>query len=190
MKDKIQAKSDGAIVRFAPSPTGYLHVGGARTAIFNWLLARNTGGSFLMRIEDTDQQRSTIEAEKQILESLQWLGLDWDGDIYYQSQHQQRHVQVAEELLQSGNAYRCFCKKEDQSENVENPDRRDPCRFLTVEDVSDRLHEGDSFVIRQRIPEGGSTTFTDAVYGEITIANSQLADQVTQQPLVGAERIR
>ncbi|WP_456440838.1 glutamate--tRNA ligase family protein, partial [Caldithrix abyssi] len=96
----------GYTVRFAPSPTGYLHVGGARTAIFNWLLARQSQGKFLLRIEDTDLQRSTPQSVQQILNSLRWLGLDWDDEVFYQSKNRSRHVEVANHLLKEGKAYR------------------------------------------------------------------------------------
>src|SRR5436853_5204743 len=99
-------------VRFAPSPTGYLHVGGARTALFNWLFARKVGGKFLLRIEDTDLERSTKEATETILEGLKWLGLDWDEGPYYQTANIPLHRARAEEMLSTGHAYRCFCSKE------------------------------------------------------------------------------
>ena len=96
------------VLRFAPSPTGMLHIGGARTALFNWLYARHTGGTFLLRIEDTDRERSTPEAVAAIIEGLKWLGLDWDGDITYQASRAGRHREIAEKLLAEGHAYRCF----------------------------------------------------------------------------------
>src|SRR5512145_1406106 len=96
------------VTRFAPSPTGFLHIGGARTALFNWLYARHTGGRFLLRIEDTDRERSTEAAVKAILDGLHWLELDWDGQPFYQFARAERHREVAEELLAAGNAYRCY----------------------------------------------------------------------------------
>ena len=106
-------ENNDTVFRFAPSPTGYLHVGGARTAVFNWLAARAFHGRFLLRIEDTDQERSTEQSVQQILDSLRWLGLDWDGDVVYQSHQLQRHKQVAQKLLETGKAYRCFCTPEE-----------------------------------------------------------------------------
>src|SRR6187200_3217751 len=103
----------GPRVRFAPSPTGYLHVGGARTALFNWLYARRLGGKFLLRIEDTDKARSTQEAIAAILDGMRWLGLDWDGHEYYQSQFWSRHAEVAHELLARGHAYKCWMSQEE-----------------------------------------------------------------------------
>jgi glutamyl-tRNA synthetase len=97
------------ITRFAPSPTGYLHIGGARTALFNWLLSRGQGGKFLLRIEDTDQARSTTEAVDAIFNGLKWLGLDWDGEPVYQMARSARHAEVAHQMLASGNAYYCYC---------------------------------------------------------------------------------
>ncbi len=105
-----------AVTRFAPSPTGFLHIGGARTALFNWLYARHTGGKFLLRIEDTDRKRSTAEAITAILEGLDWLGLDWDGEPVYQSARSERHSEVARELLEAGHAYRCYCSPEELAE--------------------------------------------------------------------------
>ena len=96
------------ITRFAPSPTGFLHIGGARTALFNWLYARRNGGSMLLRIEDTDRERSTAAAIDAILDGLRWLGLDWDGEVVYQAQRAERHKQVAQQMLDAGRAYRCY----------------------------------------------------------------------------------
>ena len=104
------------ITRFAPSPTGYLHIGGARTALFNWLYAKHTGGKFLLRVEDTDKQRSTPEATEAILNGLTWLGLDWDGEPYFQSKHEQRHVEIAQELVKRGQAYYCYATAEELAE--------------------------------------------------------------------------
>ena len=101
------------VVRFAPSPTGYLHIGGARTAIFNWLYAKKTGGKLVLRIEDTDEERSTEESIKGIIDGLKWLGVSWDQGPYFQSQFIEDHKTAAQKLLDSGHAYRCFCTKED-----------------------------------------------------------------------------
>ena len=133
-------------LRFAPSPTGFLHVGGARTAIFNWLIARKNGGSFLLRIEDTDRSRSTEQAKEQILSSLKWIGLDWDGDIYYQSRHEQRHHEVADNLLETGKAYRCFCTREaleqkrlTAEKNKINQRYDGTCRNLSTSEIKQNL---------------------------------------------------
>src|ERR1700756_4769582 len=107
------AMSEKVITRFAPSPTGYLHIGGARTALFNWLYAKHTGGKFLLRIEDTDRARSTQEAIEAIFAGLKWLGLDWDGEPVFQSQRAERHRQAAEQLLAAGKAYRCYTTPEE-----------------------------------------------------------------------------
>src|SRR3954465_15788367 len=107
------AMTDSVVTRFAPSPTGFLHIGGARTALFNWLYARKRGGKMLLRIEDTDRERSTPEAIEAILDGLKWLGLDWDGDVVYQFQRAARHREVAEQLLASGQAYRCSPTKDE-----------------------------------------------------------------------------
>ena len=101
------------VTRFAPSPTGFLHIGGARTALFNWLFARHHGGRFLLRLEDTDRRRSTPEAIAAIIDGLEWLGLDWDGDVIHQSSHAERHAEVARRLLAEGKTYHCFCTPEE-----------------------------------------------------------------------------
>jgi len=113
--DKTQARAseeNQVVTRFAPSPTGFLHIGGARTALFNWLFARHHGGKFLLRIEDTDKARSTTEAIDAILDGMKWLGLDWDGHEYYQSQFWSRHADIAHRLLERGAAYRCYMTQE------------------------------------------------------------------------------
>src|SRR5579872_4374258 len=106
-------QKSGPVLRFAPSPTGYLHIGGARTALFNWLYARHTGGTFLLRIEDTDRERSTPQAVNAILNGMTWMGLTWDGDVVYQFSRAERHRQVAEQLLAEGRAYRCYATAEE-----------------------------------------------------------------------------
>src|SRR3978361_2137026 len=105
--------TDSIVTRFAPSPTGFLHIGGARTALFNWLYARKRGGKMLLRVEDTDRQRSTEPAITAILDGLKWLGLDWDGDVIYQFQRAARHREIAEQLLAAGKAYRCYASAEE-----------------------------------------------------------------------------
>ncbi len=169
-------------VRFAPSPTGVLHVGGARTAIFNWLLARQSKGKFLLRIEDTDQQRSTEASTRQIVNSLQWLGLNWDGPIVFQSQNQERHRQVAQQLLEQGKAYRCFCSREEleakrqQFAALKINKRYDgTCRHLTPEEIQQKLEQKLPFAIRFKVP-AGSVTFNDLVHGKTQINNDTLDD--------------
>ena len=172
--------------RFAPSPTGYMHIGNLRTALYAYLIARKHGGVFILRIEDTDQERNIPESVAAIFKGLEMAGLEFDEGPgkdggygpYIQSQRLLIYKELAQQLLDLGAAYRCFCKKEDQIENSENPERRDPCRYLTQEEISEKIAAGESYVIRQRIPDEGSTTFTDMVYGEITVNHSQLDDQV------------
>ena len=172
--------------RFAPSPTGYMHIGNLRTALYAYLTARKNGGVFILRIEDTDQERNVPEALAAIYNSLEMAGLNYDEGPgkdggygpYVQSERLPIYKEYAENLLEKGAAFRCFCKKEDQPQDEDAPARRDPCRFLTREEIEEKLTSGEGFVIRQRIPDEGSTTFTDMVYGEITIENSQLDDQV------------
>lgn len=172
--------------RFAPSPTGYMHIGNLRTALYAYLTARKNDGVFILRIEDTDQERNVPEALAAIYNSLEMAGLDYDEGPgkdggygpYVQSERLPIYKEYAEKLLENGGAFRCFCKKEDQPKDEDAPVRRDPCRFLTSEEIEEKLAAGEGFVIRQRIPDEGSTTFIDHVYGEITVENSQLDDQV------------
>ncbi len=172
--------------RFAPSPTGYMHIGNLRTALYAYLAARRNQGVFILRIEDTDQERNVPESVAAIFDSLAMAGLDYDEGPgkdggygpYIQSERLPIYREHAQKLLELGAAYRCFCKKEDRPEGEDSPVRRDPCRLLTQEDIQGKLDDGESFVIRQRIPDAGSTTFVDHVYGEITIENAQLDDQV------------
>ncbi len=172
--------------RFAPSPTGYMHIGNLRTALYAYLTARRNDGVFILRIEDTDQERNIPESVAAIYQSLEMAGLaydegpDKDGGYgpYVQSERLPLYQTYAQQLIENGDAYRCFCKKEDRVENAEGPNRRDPCRLLTEEAIQEKLEAGDAFVIRQRIPDEGTTTFVDHVYGTITVENSQLDDQV------------
>ena len=169
-------------MRFAPSPTGFLHVGGARTAIFNWLLARKYGGSFLLRIEDTDQTRSTVEAEKQILSALRQLGIDWDDEPYYQSQHRDRHLQAAQQLLDNGQAYRCFCTKEELADkrrqaeiNKINQRYDGTCRHLSQSVIERNLTDGKPFSVRFKV-EPGQVSWIDEIHGETRVGNNTLDD--------------
>lgn len=172
--------------RFAPSPTGYMHIGNLRTALYAYLTARRHDGVFILRIEDTDQARNVPEALAAIYQSLAMAGLEYDEGPdkdggygpYVQSERLPLYQQYARQLVDKGGAYRCFCKGEEQGETSEDPNRRDPCRLLTEAETAEKMAAGEPFVIRQRIPDEGSTTFIDHVYGEITIENSQLDDQV------------
>jgi glutamyl-tRNA synthetase len=169
-------------LRFAPSPTGYLHVGGARTALFNWLFARKFGGQFLLRIEDTDKARSTDESTRAIFEGLEWLGLDWDEDVVYQGANLERHRADALRMLDNGTAYRCFCTQAELAErraaaeaNKEafRYDRR--CDRLDPAEIARRVAEGTPFTVRFRVPEG-ATSWTDLVHDEIAFPNKDIED--------------
>ena len=166
--------TDAVVTRFAPSPTGYLHIGGARTALFNWLYARGRGGKFLLRIEDTDRARSTPEATEAILEGLEWLGLDWDGEPISQFERAPRHAEVAREMLANGHAYRCYATQDEIAawrEAHPNQPFQSPWR--------DRTDQPDApFVIRLRAPREGQTVIADAVQGDVTFQNDQLDDMV------------
>ena len=164
------------VTRFAPSPTGYLHIGGARTALFNWLYARHTGGKFLLRIEDTDRVRSTKEAIDAILDGMRWLGLDWDGHEYYQSQFWSRHAEIAHRLLERGAAYRCYMTQEELTEQREKAKaERKPFRINSPwRDVSDEQDE--PYVIRLKAPREGETVIDDQVQGRVTVQNAELDD--------------
>src|SRR5947208_7894793 len=172
-------------VRFAPSPTGYLHVGGARTALFNWLFARHFGGTLVIRIEDTDVERSTPEMVEGILHGLHWLGLDWDEGPYYQTQRLSLYLAAADRLGESGAAYYCFCSKEDleqrrkkATEEGRPPKYEGTCRKLDRAEASRRKAAGEPAAVRFAIPEGGSTSFHDAIFGKVEFANSELEDFV------------
>ncbi|MDO5642968.1 MAG: glutamate--tRNA ligase [Paracoccus sp. (in: a-proteobacteria)] len=163
------------VTRFAPSPTGYLHIGGARTALFNWLFARARGGKFLLRIEDTDRARSTPEASEAILRGLDWLGLDWDGAPVSQFARAGRHADIAHEMVARGHAYPSFETPEDLAAWREaNPNRPYPSPWR---DPHDDLPDAP-FVIRLRAPREGQTIIEDAVQGQITFRNDQLDDMV------------
>ncbi len=171
-------------VRFAPSPTGFLHVGGARTAIFNWLFARNKNGKFLLRIEDTDPERSKSELSEQIIRSMNWLGMTADEPIVYQALNIERHKQVALELLNSGNAYRAFETSEELEEQRKIAQRNKvPFKYnraslsLPEETVKKYLAEGKSYAIRFKVPEG-VTEFEDIVHGKTSFKNSDIDDFV------------
>ena len=171
-------------VRFAPSPTGHLHVGGARTALFNWLLARKTGGTFILRIEDTDRERSSEEMSQGILEALSWMGLDWDEGPYYQSRRLTGYRALARRLVSNSQAYHCFCspgqlaakRKEAPSSKGEwKYDRT--CLALEENQVGDKLSRGEPAAVRFRVPKG-SVRFEDAVFGDITKECKEIEDFV------------
>ena len=172
-------------VRFAPSPTGYLHVGGARTALYNWLYARRHGGVFILRIEDTDADRSKPELETAILESLEWLGLDWDEGPFRQSERLERYRAVAAELERRGAAYPCFCtpetlqEKRARAEAERRPTKYDgACRNLDPAERERLRAEGRHQALRFRVPDEGSTGFDDQVFGTIELLNREIEDFV------------
>ncbi|MFT5060661.1 MAG: glutamyl-tRNA synthetase [Polaromonas sp.] len=168
------------VTRFAPSPTGYLHIGGARTALFNWLFARANGGTIVLRVEDTDRARSTPEATAAIYAGLEWLGLDWDGDAISQFERANRHAEVAHAMLEDGTAYKCFAtqdeiqafrdaaKQDGRSTLFQSPWRNaDPASFPNM-----------AFVVRLKAPREGLTVTKDAVQGDVKVRNDQLDDMV------------
>ena len=169
------------VTRFAPSPTGFLHVGGARTALFNWLYARHHGGSYRLRIEDTDRARSTKEAIDAILNGLAWLGLDHDGDVVYQSANAPRHAQVAHALLAAGRAYHCYCTPEELAEMREKARAEGrPLRYDGRWRGRDPAEapKGVAPALRLKAPQTGETIINDLVQGEVRVANDQLDDMV------------
>ena len=169
---------DAVVTRFAPSPTGFLHIGGARTALFNWLYARHHGGRFLLRIEDTDKARSTQAAIDAILDGMKWLGLDWDGEAWFQSHFAQRHAEVAHQLLASGHAYRCWMSQEELAAAREEAQReRRPFRIRSRWRDCGEQGEGPS-VVRLKAPREGETVIQDQVQGEVRVANEELDDFV------------
>lgn len=161
-------------VRFAPSPTGYLHVGGARTALFNYLFAKKQRGQFLLRIEDTDVERSRPELVENILLSLSWMGISWDESPVYQSMHKERHKEICQWLLHNGYAYRCFCASQENASSFMY-DRR--CRFLTPEEIQKNLSLGLPYALRFRVPEG-HTEFFDHIRGKVIVQNKEIEDFV------------
>jgi nondiscriminating glutamyl-tRNA synthetase len=184
--------ADPVRLRFAPSPTGQLHVGGARTALFNWAQAQRQGGKFVLRIEDTDPERSTREFEAAILDGLRWLGIRWDEgpDVggpyapYRQSERIGRHREAARRLLEGGHAYRCFCTaeridklREEQAARKEKPAYDGRCRSIAPAEAEARAARGESHVLRFRVPEG-ETRFVDHVRGEVVFGNREVEDWV------------
>jgi glutamyl-tRNA synthetase len=169
------------VTRFAPSPTGYLHIGGARTALFNWLFARGRGGKFLLRIEDTDRERSTPEATAAILKGLTWLGLDWDGDVTSQFARKDRHAEVAHQMLARGTAYKCFStqaeieafREAEKARGVSYPIFLSPWR-----DADPASYPDAPYVIRMKAPRTGETVIDDKVQGRVVIRNETLDDMI------------
>ena len=186
--DEMEARipTGEARTRFAPSPTGYMHVGNLRTALYTWLIARSLGGKFILRIEDTDQGRLVEGAVEIIYKTLRKCGLDWDegpdvgGPVgpYIQTQRRDLYGKYAHLLVEKGAAYYCFCEKAESEEDSGDFDRAaDPCRDLPYKQAKARVDAGEPYVIRQKIP-AGQTTFSDAIYGDITVDNADLDDQV------------
>ena len=172
-------------VRFAPSPTGYLHVGGARTALFNWLFARHTGGTLILRIEDTDFERSSAEMVTGILDGMRWLGMDWDEGPFYQSQRLELYRATADKLLASGHAYFCFCTREELEQRrsaatatSQTPRYDGRCRRLSPEESARRRAAGEAAALRFAVPATGITRFDDVVFGALEFANEELEDFV------------
>ncbi len=169
------------VTRFAPSPTGFLHIGGARTALFNWLFARHHGGKALLRIEDTDKARSTQPAIDAILDGLDWLGLDWDGETVFQSECAERHAQVAHELLANGHAYKCFATAEELEEmRAAQRAAKQPLRYDGRWRDRDPAEapQGAPYVVRLKTPLDGETVIDDAVQGKVTVKNAELDDYI------------
>ncbi len=173
-------------VRFPPSPTGYLHIGSARTALYNWLFAKKTGGKLVLRIEDTDAERSTEESVQGILDGLKWLGVEWDEGPFFQSRFIQEHKDAAQRLLESGHAYKCFCTREELEQKREKARQEKgrlqydgTCRNLTPEEVAAKEAEGTPYTIRLKIPrDGGAVRFEDIVYGFIEKRHEDIEDFV------------
>ncbi len=185
------SETDKPRVRFAPSPSGYLHIGGARTALFNWLWARQHGGNFVLRIEDTDQERSSLDSVRAILDAMRWLGLDWDegpergGPFgpYFQSERKALYRQTAEDLIRSGHAYRCYCTKEELDQARARLKAEDPkAQFVYPRTCRERTDQPDlPFVVRFKSPDTGVTRFVDRVFGEITTPNDVQQDFVVMR---------
>ena len=171
--------------RFAPSPTGFLHVGGARTALFNWLFARSTGGTFVLRIEDTDLERSSEEMVHAITDGLTWLGLDWDEGPFFQSERVGEHREAAEKLLEQGNAYRCFCDPDQlEAERLTAREAGEDwsydgrCRRIDSSEAEKRAEAGETFAIRFSIPRDDAVRFEDLIHGNTRVDSSQIEDFV------------
>src|SRR5687767_8451755 len=171
----LTTPSTEVVTRFAPSPTGYLHIGGARTALFNWLFARHHGGKALLRIEDTDKKRSTPEAIDAIIDGLSWLGLDYDAPVVFQSERAGRHAEVVHQLLAAGHAYKCFATPEDlEAMRAAQRAAKQPLRYDGRWRDRDpgTAPEGAPFVIRLKTPDEGETVIQDQVQGSVTVRNA------------------
>ncbi len=168
------------VTRFAPSPTGFLHIGNARTGLFSWLYARHHGGKALLRVEDTDKARSTQEAIDVILDGMRWLGLDWDGSVHFQSEYEPRHAEVAQQLIERGAAYRCYLTPEELKARREAAQaERRPFRLDSEwRDCGEAGPEGVPSVIRLKAPRDGETVIEDLVQGRVAVANAELDDFV------------
>jgi glutamyl-tRNA synthetase len=171
-------------LRFAPSPTGYLHVGGARTALFNWLYAKHFGGDFLLRVEDTDRARSTDASTRAIFDGLGWLGLNWDEAVVFQGANLERHRADGERLLASGAAYRCFCTPAELEQRRLDAEARHEafrydgrCAELSPEEVARRVTAGMPSAVRFKVP-AGTTSWVDMVHGQISFPNRDVDDFV------------
>ena len=175
------ARNKNVVTRFAPSPTGFLHIGGARTALFNWLYARHHGGKFLLRIEDTDRERSTDAAIDAILDGMQWLDLDWDGDAVYQFARAERHAEVANSLIANGHAYHCYLTQDELAAmRAKAQEERRPFRVESPwrdRDPSEAPADQKG-VVRLKAPRDGATTIHDKVQGEVTVQNAEIDDFV------------
>lgn len=179
-------------VRFAPSPSGYLHIGGARTALFNWLYARKLGGTFIVRVEDTDQERSSLDSVRAILDSMKWLGLDWDEGPevegphapYFQSERKDRYKAAVERMIAEGKAYRCYCTKEELDEKRAALKEKDPKAQFTYPGTCRNRADSPNLphVVRFKSPQDGATVFDDLVFGRISTPNSQQQDFVIVRP--------
>ncbi len=172
-------------VRFAPSPTGMLHIGGLRTALFNWLWARKNGGKFILRVEDTDRERFVEGAVENIVEALKWYGLTIDEGPVYQSERKDLYTQYVDQLLGQEHAYKCFCTKErlDEVRKIQETNKQATkydglCRSLGKEEVEKKIASGESYVVRLKVPQEGSTQFEDQIYGSVTVENIHVDDQV------------
>jgi len=173
--------SSPVVTRFAPSPTGFLHIGGARTALFNYLFARHHGGKYLLRIEDTDRARSTQAAVDALIDGLSWLGLEWDGEPIYQFARADRHAEVARQLLAEGKAYHCYCSPAElEAMRAEQKAKGEPVRYdgRWRDRAASDAPAGVPPVVRLKAPREGETILADIVQGEVTVANSQLDDMV------------
>lgn len=169
------------VTRFAPSPTGFMHIGNLRTALYSYLISKSQGGKFILRIEDTDQVRLVDGATDVILDTLKMTGIDYDGEPYIQSERLSVYKEYAEKLIESGHAYYCFCTQErlDSLKDDKGIGGYDGhCRNLSAEEVAKNLAEGKPYVIRQKMPDEGKTSYIDVVYGEVEIDNSELRDQI------------